>query len=145
LSNLGPLSRSDSKDEIIKSQPLQRPTGKFDKTMVTPTAAAGLRPRCERSSARRPRGELSNKSIIGEHHLNQNAPRLTDNNIKEARKCSEAMFDRSVLRHCGTGRRNRPSAANDQSSACETIFEVSPTSVLALLGSYQSRLQRQWA
>jgi hypothetical protein len=35
--------------------------------------------------------------------------------------------------------------ANDQSSACETIFEVSPTSVLVLLGSCQSRLQREWA
>ena len=35
--------------------------------------------------------------------------------------------------------------ANDQSSACETIFEVSPTSVLALLGCCQSRLQREWA
>jgi hypothetical protein len=30
-------------------------------------------------------------------------------------------------------------------SACETIFEVSPTSVLLLLGSCQSRLQREWA
>jgi hypothetical protein len=35
--------------------------------------------------------------------------------------------------------------ANDQSSACETIVEVSPTSVLVLLGSCQSRLQREWA
>ena len=35
--------------------------------------------------------------------------------------------------------------ANDQSSACETIFEVPPTSVLVLLGSCQSRLQREWA
>jgi len=35
--------------------------------------------------------------------------------------------------------------ANDQSSACETIFEVSTTSVSVLLGSCQSRLQRKWA
>ena len=35
--------------------------------------------------------------------------------------------------------------ANDQSSACETIFEVSPTSVLVVSGSCQSRLQREWA
>ena len=35
--------------------------------------------------------------------------------------------------------------ASDQSSACETIFEVSPTSVLALLGCCQSRLQREWS
>ena len=35
--------------------------------------------------------------------------------------------------------------ANDQSSACETIFEVSTTSVLVLLRSCQSRLQREWA
>ena len=33
---------------------------------------------------------------------------------------------------------------NDQSSACETNFEVSTTSVLVLLGSCQSRLQRKW-
>jgi hypothetical protein len=35
--------------------------------------------------------------------------------------------------------------ANHQSSACETIFEVSPTSVLVVSGSCQSRLQREWA